>query len=254
MIKVVRLQKNLFQLLLVASMIVFFLSGCGSSPSPTEEADDEETTEAVIEVETIRGGAMQEEDEGRYTPYPTNTRSVTSTPELEIEVAVSSANVREGPGTNYDVVGIMMENETAVVIGRTNDSSWYNIQLADGSRAWIGSSVVNTINSGSIRAAATIPAPSVDVAPTSPPNPTSPPAQPTTTQLPAATSAPPPTQPPPPTEASAICSCSGDLYNCGDFGTHNAAQACFNYCVSIGAGDIHGLDRNNDGMACESLP
>lgn len=253
MIKVVHLQKNLFQLLLVASMIVIFLLGCDSSPSPTEEAVDVETTEAGAEGEAIRGGTIQEENELENTPRPTNTRSVTSTPELEIEVAVSSANVREGPGTNYDVVGIMMEKETAIVIGRTNDSSWYNIQLADGSRAWIGSSVANTINSGSIRVAATIPAPSVDVTPTSPPNPTSPPTQPTTTQLPAATSAP-PTQPPPPTEASAICSCSGDLYNCGDFGTHNAAQACFNYCVSIGAGDIHGLDRNNDGMACESLP
>lgn len=31
-----------------------------------------------------------------------------------------------------------------------------------------------------------------------------------------------------------------------------AAQACFNYCVAQGVGDIHGLD--GDGDACESLP
>ncbi len=54
--------------------------------------------------------------------------------------------------------------------------------------------------------------------------------------------------------AAGVCSCSGDTLNCGDFATHASAQACFNYCVSVGAGDIHRLDANNDGNACESLP
>ena len=51
-----------------------------------------------------------------------------------------------------------------------------------------------------------------------------------------------------------VCSCSGDTLNCSDFSTHASAQACFNYCISQGAGDIHKLDGNNDGNACESLP
>jgi len=51
-----------------------------------------------------------------------------------------------------------------------------------------------------------------------------------------------------------VCSCSGDSYACKDFSTHNAAQACFDYCVSQGRGDIHRLDGNNDGLACENLP
>lgn len=53
------------------------------------------------------------------------------------------------------------------------------------------------------------------------------------------------------------CSCAGDLYNCilTDFQTHAQAQACYDYCISQGAGDIHRLDGNdNDGLACESLP
>jgi hypothetical protein len=53
---------------------------------------------------------------------------------------------------------------------------------------------------------------------------------------------------------SAVCSCSGDTLNCSNFNSHTAAQACFNYCISQGAGDIHRLDENNDGNACESLP
>lgn len=58
-----------------------------------------------------------------------------------------------------------------------------------------------------------------------------------------------PTSPP-----AAVCSCSGNLYNCSDFSTHAQAQSCYNYCVSLGYGDVHRLDGDNDGVACESLP
>ena len=50
---------------------------------------------------------------------------------------------------------------------------------------------------------------------------------------------------------SGVCSCSGNIYNCGDFSSHTAAQACYDYCRSLGKGDIHGLDRDKDGIACE---
>ncbi len=50
------------------------------------------------------------------------------------------------------------------------------------------------------------------------------------------------------------CSCGADTLNCSNFSTHKEAQACFDYCVSQGSGDIHKLDQNNDGDACESLP
>jgi endonuclease/exonuclease/phosphatase family metal-dependent hydrolase len=54
---------------------------------------------------------------------------------------------------------------------------------------------------------------------------------------------------------SAACNCSSNLYNCSDFDTQPEAQACMEYCEAQGAGDIHGLDGNDDdGLACESLP
>jgi tetratricopeptide (TPR) repeat protein len=52
----------------------------------------------------------------------------------------------------------------------------------------------------------------------------------------------------------AICQCSYDAYNCPDLVTHARAQACFDYCRSLGYDDPHRLDRNDDGVACESLP
>jgi len=54
--------------------------------------------------------------------------------------------------------------------------------------------------------------------------------------------------------ASPACSCSGNLYNCPDFSTHASAQACYDYCNSTGHGDIHRMDGDNDGSACEDLP
>lgn len=81
---------------------------------------------------------------------------------------------------------------------------------------------------------------------------------PTATFTPLPTRTPLPTQTPirPPTLAPAAgpCSCGGNLYNCSkaDFSSKGAAQGCYNYCVSIGAGDVHSLDSDGDGLACES--
>jgi hypothetical protein len=43
---------------------------------------------------------------------------------------------------------------------------------------------------------------------------------------------------------------SGD-YDCSDFSTHEEAQQFFE---NEGPGDLHGLDRDTDGIACETLP
>jgi len=57
-----------------------------------------------------------------------------------------------------------------------------------------------------------------------------------------------------PAPNSEVCSCNGGL-DCSNFNTHNQAQACFEYCKSLGYGDVHGIDGNDqDGLACESLP
>lgn len=46
--------------------------------------------------------------------------------------------------------------------------------------------------------------------------------------------------------------CSSDIYNCGDFKTHAEAQKVFETCGGTG-NDIHRLDRDKNGVACESL-
>jgi len=61
---------------------------------------------------------------------------------------------------------------------------------------------------------------------------------------------PPAPEPTPPTEEII---CSYNAYNCSDFKTHAEAQAVFEYCGGV-SDDIHRLDGDNDGIACESLP
>lgn len=52
-----------------------------------------------------------------------------------------------------------------------------------------------------------------------------------------------------------VCDCSSNKYNCNGKGTPlpNGVtyQQCYDYCKSQGKGDVHGLDRDNDGSACE---
>ncbi len=47
--------------------------------------------------------------------------------------------------------------------------------------------------------------------------------------------------------------CSRNAYNCSDFSTHAEAQAVYEYCGGV-TNDVHGLDRDKDGSACETLP
>jgi len=47
------------------------------------------------------------------------------------------------------------------------------------------------------------------------------------------------------------CSCSADIYDCSDFISQASAQSCFWYCGSVGAGDIHKLDLNNNRVVCD---
>jgi very-short-patch-repair endonuclease len=51
-----------------------------------------------------------------------------------------------------------------------------------------------------------------------------------------------------------LTECSANIYNCGNFSTHEEAQELFDKCLNEGQGDIHWLDGDQDGRACESLP
>lgn len=48
--------------------------------------------------------------------------------------------------------------------------------------------------------------------------------------------------------------CSANVYDCEDFSTQAEAQACYEYCLALTGEDVHRLDGDDDGVACERLP
>ena len=68
-------------------------------------------------------------------PTATATRQPTVTPIPEYYVT-GSANLRSGPGTNYDIVGGRQPNDILSPIARTADGEW--IQIAENIWIWSG--------------------------------------------------------------------------------------------------------------------
>jgi len=50
-----------------------------------------------------------------------------------------------------------------------------------------------------------------------------------------------------------VADCGSDSYNCDDFITQDEAQRVFDACGGVD-NDVHQLDRDGNGVACESLP
>ena len=55
------------------------------------------------------------------------------------------------------------------------------------------------------------------------------------------------------TNARGSVNCSADIYNCADFSTHSEAQGTYESCLDKVGYDVHGLDGDDDGVACEAL-
>jgi len=62
-----------------------------------------------------------------------------------------------------------------------------------------------------------------------------------------------PTPPPSSSQPSQNIICSYNTYNCSDFVTHAEAQSVYEQCGGVN-NDVHRLDQDKDGLACESLP
>jgi len=65
-----------------------------------------------------------------------DTGSTASDATVEVE-ALTNLNQRQGPGTNYGVVGNLPQGQTAVAVGRNADGSWLLIRTASGDEVWM---------------------------------------------------------------------------------------------------------------------
>lgn len=106
----------------------------------------------------------------------TATPSLTPTVVPQVVVIVSSASLREGPSTDYNVVTYLEQGDVVIVIGINREGgNWYNVIMEDGTPGWVSITVVEPIDEtaetavSSIPIAATIPA---TPTPTNTPTPT----------------------------------------------------------------------------------
>lgn len=146
-------------------------------------------------------------------------------------VANSNANLREGPGTEYAVVGGAVAGQVLEPVGRNSAGDW--LQLASG--AWIAVALVDN-------APAELPVTAVAAT------------------LPGGNPTPAPAGAPTPSwrksvngiEFASDCPCdAGDSLNCPMFGIDMDAQACYLRCMEMVGRDVHRLDNDKDGTACE---
>ncbi|MFH1720940.1 MAG: S-layer homology domain-containing protein, partial [Patescibacteria group bacterium] len=54
-------------------------------------------------------------------------------------------------------------------------------------------------------------------------------------------------------DEAVVYDCTSDLYNCADYTTEAEAQAVYDYCMTEVATDVHALDADENGLACEEL-
>lgn len=92
----------------------------------------------------------------------------------------TNLNVRTGPGTNYDRIGVLQQGSTATIIGRNAISSWWQISFADGpgGKGWVADGYGATTNTEGVPVVEAPPAPT-PAAPTPPPAAEAPPPEPT---------------------------------------------------------------------------
>jgi uncharacterized protein YgiM (DUF1202 family) len=109
-------------------------------PSPEATATVEAVPEVAVSDTPLPTETPSLEPPATNTIAPTATEppqpTATSAPAVQLPAEASSQiNVRSGPGTDYPVVGQLEPGESAAVIGRNGDSSWWQIDLAGG--GWV---------------------------------------------------------------------------------------------------------------------
>lgn len=144
-------------------VLLFSLSlACGSSSRSTELTVDERV---IVEMPTVTNTPLPPDtptplsidtpvSQPPDTPTPLPAPTDTPVPEQinpveEVKAVVASGendvNLRGGPSLDFPVVGILPAGQTLEIIGRTDDSSWWQVSTPNGV-AWIATSITTASN------------------------------------------------------------------------------------------------------------
>jgi uncharacterized protein YraI len=72
------------------------------------------------------------------SPTATFTPSPTATPAVIALVNVPRLNVRQGPGQNFEIIGVVENGDTLTVVGQSaNDVGWWQVCCVAGEPGWV---------------------------------------------------------------------------------------------------------------------
>ncbi len=140
--------------LMLFALVFLICMGCSSAAtSPTPKVPTPTQTSATTITLVVPTATPQ--------PTPTIPSTPTATP-VSIKVsAKQTVNVRQGPGTQFAVVGKLQLNTNVVVLGKNEDGQWLQIALPDAANpGWVSVSVVSVSGAtDSLQVIAVVPSP-----------------------------------------------------------------------------------------------
>jgi len=160
-------------------------------------ADNNEIDTLLQEVTFLLGEIERLQATAAAAPPPTTAAPASPRP---VVVAIQTGvNLRSGPGTQYNKVGILRRGKSLEVIGRNDTATWWLVSTSEGLFAWVSGQAVSAFNISKNVPVVTIPSllvqPAASGSLTGPtPEPPAPATSPTSTPTPTIT--PTPTLPP----------------------------------------------------------
>lgn len=146
-----------FSLHLIIVLLSVAIAFAACTPAPAEEVVQIPATATFQPIPSLTPLVTATPEPSR-TPLPTftftptqtaipPTATLSETPTLTPTVfgivnATQAINVRQGPGTEYDILTALPAGEGVQIIGQNGDGSWFNIRLGDGREGWIASSFI----------------------------------------------------------------------------------------------------------------
>jgi hypothetical protein len=194
---------SLKQIVGPALLLIALLAGCQqqpqltvaftATPAPTQTEASQELpatpTSLPLPIDTPIPTDTPTMPPATDTPIPTDTPEPTATPSpipaetptpvIPLVTVDVDLNVRSGPGTNYNQVGLLAAGTTVVVVGKNEDTTWWQIDYPDGpdGLAWIAIGYGTAQNTDGVAVAniPPTPIPPTPAVPTPTPIPTTPP-------------------------------------------------------------------------------
>lgn len=177
-------------IILIWVILTLVLSACGSpaTPAPTQDVAMLQTQVAQTVVADLTQNAPAPTQAPPPTEVPTQPQPPGPTPDPNIPVAVVptaapgepsaiadyNTTIYSGPGEDYVVYAVFLGSQTAEVVGKNEDGSWWaiSVPVAPGGSGWVDGAWVTVSNVDNVPVLPTPPVPnSVEMVPPGPDDP-----------------------------------------------------------------------------------